>query len=220
MGFGGVQLLRDYGEWRHAFPVRDVLREPPADADLAVLQAGIPSHPAARQNGPTGAAVLFLNFGYNHGSDCVKIKDEETGRIVHSRDVTWHQPREPLISPGPAVGSEVPQTPSGTATPEYIHIQLAPAATTAPAAAPMPASDNAAPALPRNPTAPIREKEKEKTWHSIRRIAHSTSNPNAMPRFFNHTRLEVTLGVSVHLLADCPEQAIPVRLHIDNVEPL
>ena len=37
---------------------------------------------------------------------------------------------------------------------------------------------------------------------------------------FNHTRLEVTLGVSVHLLTDYPEQAIPVRLHIDNVEPL
>ena len=30
----------------------------------------------------------FLNFGYNHGSDCVKIMDAETGRIVHSRDVT------------------------------------------------------------------------------------------------------------------------------------
>ena len=49
-------------------------------------------------------------------------------------------------------------------------------------------------------------------------------SPSAMPRFlflfFNHTRLQVTLGVSVHLLADCPEQAIPVQLYIDNVEPL
>ena len=62
MGFGGVQPLRDYGERRHAFPVRDLLREPPADADVAVLQAGIPSYPTARQTGPTGAAVLFLNF--------------------------------------------------------------------------------------------------------------------------------------------------------------
>ena len=41
---------------------------------------------------------FFLNFGYNHGSDCFKVMDAETGRIVHSRDVTWHQPREPLIS--------------------------------------------------------------------------------------------------------------------------
>ena len=62
MGFGGVQPLRDYGERRHAFPVRDFLREPPADADLAVLQASISPHPAARKTGPTGAAVLILEF--------------------------------------------------------------------------------------------------------------------------------------------------------------
>ncbi|CAN0359502.1 unnamed protein product, partial [Ascophyllum nodosum] len=51
----------------------------------------------------------FLNFGYNHGRDCIKIMDAETGRIVHSRDVTWHQPREPLVSAAPTVESEVPQ---------------------------------------------------------------------------------------------------------------
>ena len=99
----------------------------------------------------------FLNFRYNHGSDCVKIMDAETGRIVHSRDVTWHQPREPLTSPAPTVESEVPQSPSGATTPEYIYIQPAPATTTAPAAAPVPASDNAAPAPPRNLTEPIRD---------------------------------------------------------------
>ena len=81
MGFGGVQPLRDYGEQRHALPVRNILREPPTDADLAVLQAGIPSHPAARQTGPPGAAVLLLKFrlqprerlrkdhGREHGAD-------------------------------------------------------------------------------------------------------------------------------------------------------
>ena len=100
----------------------------------------------------------FLNFGYNNGSDCVKIMDAKTGRIVHSRDVTWHQPREPLISPAPTVESEVPQSPSGAATPEYIYSQPAPAATTAPAAVPVPASDNAAPAPSRNPTEPIRDR--------------------------------------------------------------
>ena len=99
-----------------------------------------------------------LNFGYNHGSDCVMIVDGETGRIVHSRDVTWHQPREPLTSPAPTVESEVPQSSSGAATPEYIYIQPTPAATTAPAAAPVPASDNAAAAPPRNLTKPIRDR--------------------------------------------------------------
>ena len=62
----------------------------------------------------------FLNFGYNHESDCIKIMDAETGRVVHSRNVTWHQPREPLISPAPTVESEVPQSLPGAATPEYI----------------------------------------------------------------------------------------------------
>ena len=70
---------------------------------------------------------------------------------MYSSDVTWHQPREPLISPARTVGSKVPQSPSGADAPYYIHIQPTPAATTAPAAAPVPASDNAAPAPPRNP---------------------------------------------------------------------
>ena len=53
-----------------------------------------------RQAGP----CFFLNFGFNHGNDCLKIMDAETGRVVHSRDVTWHQPRKSLISPAPTVG--------------------------------------------------------------------------------------------------------------------
>ena len=73
----------------------------------------------------------FLNFGYNHGSDCFKVVDAETGRIVHSRDVTWHQPREPLVSPAPTVGSGVPHA--------------------TPTAASVPATANAALATPQNP---------------------------------------------------------------------
>ena len=107
----------------------------------------------------------FFNFGYNHGSDCIKIMDAETGRIVHSRDVTWRQPREPLISPAPKVESEVPQSPSGATTPEYIYIQPAFAATTAPAAAPVPASDNAAPAPTRHATEPIRNRVVRELGH-------------------------------------------------------
>ena len=88
---------------------------------------------------------FFLNFGYNHGSDCFKVMDVETGRIVHSRDVTWHQPREPLISPAPTIGSCVPQSPSDAEIPDYVHIQTA---TTTPPAAPVPAPDHAASAPP------------------------------------------------------------------------
>ena len=139
----------------------------------------------------------FLNIGYNHGSDWVKIMDAETGRIVHSRDVTWQQPREPLISPALTVGSEVPQSPSGTATPECIYIQPAPAATTAPAAAPVPASDNAAPAPPRNPTAPIRHRVTRELGHggNVRMPGRTRGETRAMresPRsmgLMSHTAL-------------------------------
>ena len=97
----------------------------------------------------------FLNISYNHGGDHMKTMDAETGRIVHSRDVTWHQPWELLISPAATVESKVPQSPSGADKPDYVHIQPTPAATTAPAAAPVSESDNAAPVPPRNPTASI-----------------------------------------------------------------
>ena len=95
----------------------------------------------------------ILNFGHNHGSDCFKIINTETRRIVYSREVTWPQPREPLISLAPTIGSGVPQSPPGDDTPDYVHIQPAPAATTTPTAAPVPTSDNAEPTPLRNPTA-------------------------------------------------------------------
>ena len=88
----------------------------------------------------------FLTFRYNHGSDCFRFMYAKTGRIVHSRDVTWHQPREPRISPAPTIGSGVPQSPSGAETPDHVHNQPAPAATGTPTAVPVPASANAAPA--------------------------------------------------------------------------
>ena len=98
---------------------------------------------------------FFQNFGYSHGSDCFKIMDVETGRIVHLRDVTWHYPREPLVSTAPTVGSGVPQSSSGADTPDCVHIQLALPAVAAPTAAPVPASVNAAPAPLQNPPTSI-----------------------------------------------------------------
>ena len=98
---------------------------------------------------------VFLNFGYNHGSDCFKIMDAETRRVVHSRDVTWHQPREPLIFLAPTIESGVPQSSSGAETPDYVYIQPVPAATATPAAAPA----NAAPApLPKPPSINFRSR--------------------------------------------------------------
>ena len=110
---------------------------------------------------------FFFIFGYNHGRDCFKIMDADTGRIVHSRDVTWHQPREPLISRAPTVGSGITQSPSGAEMPDYMHIQSAPAATITPTAAPVPASANAAPAPLRNPSTSIPDR-------LVREMGHET----------------------------------------------
>ena len=52
----------------------------------------------------------FLNFGYNHGRDCYRLLDAETGRVAHSRDVTWHHPEAPWIpTPIRAAPTEPPR---------------------------------------------------------------------------------------------------------------
>ena len=106
--------------------------------------------------------MFSLNFGHNHGSDCFKLMDAETGRVVHSRNVTWPQPREPVIFPASTVGSRVPYLSSGAEPPDNVYLQPTPAATVTPVAAPatavpVPASVVTAPASapPSNPPAPI-----------------------------------------------------------------
>ena len=49
--------------------------------------------------GPRARMCYFLNFGYNHGWDCYRLPYAETGRIACSRDVTWHHPETPWITP-------------------------------------------------------------------------------------------------------------------------
>ena len=95
--------------------------------------------------------MFFLDLGYNHGRDCFKIVDADTGRVVHSRNVTWYQPRELLISPAPTVGSGVSYLSTRAETLDYVNIQPTPAATATPpaapaTAAPVPALAVAAPA--------------------------------------------------------------------------
>ena len=84
---------------------------------------------------------------------------------MHSRDVTWHQPREPLTSPVPTVGSGVPQSSSSAETPDYVYIQPTTAATASPAAAPVPVSAIAAPAPLPNPPASIPDRVVREMGH-------------------------------------------------------
>ena len=61
--------------------------------------------PRQYKSDPRARLCYFFNFGYNHGHDCHKLLDAEMGKIVFSRDVTWHNPEAPLIPPATAVGN-------------------------------------------------------------------------------------------------------------------
>ena len=62
-----------------------------------------------RKTDPRARMCYFLNFGYNHGGDCYRLLDAETGRVAYSRDVTWHHPETPWITPIRAAPTEPPR---------------------------------------------------------------------------------------------------------------
>ena len=74
---------------------------------------GFPTAVAGGINGTSGLChvtsrentILPVSASSNHGHDCHKLLDAETGKIVFSRDVTWHNPEAPLIPPATAVGN-------------------------------------------------------------------------------------------------------------------
>ena len=74
--------------------------------------------PRQRKSDPRARLCYFLNFGYNHGHDCHKLLDAETGKVVFSCDITWHHPEAPLIPPATAVGNPP------TAPPEDIYVPI------------------------------------------------------------------------------------------------
>ena len=186
----GVSLWMESVLWasegfnRSATTANRAFREPPADATPAICKPAYHRIPRQTKMDRQARPCFFLNFGYNHGSDCFKVMDAETGKIVQSRDVTWHQPREPLISPAPTVGSGVSQSPSDAELPDYVHIQTA---TTTPPAAPVPAPDHAAPTPPRQSTAPlpdrvVRELGHETDIHMLGRTRGKTRAMQESPR--------------------------------------
>ena len=65
--------------------------------------------PRQRKTDPRARMCYFLNFGYNHGRDCYRLLDAETGRVAYSRDVTWHHPETPWITQIRAAPKEPPR---------------------------------------------------------------------------------------------------------------
>ena len=58
-----------------------------------------------RKSDPRARLCYFLDIGYNHGHDCHKLLDAETGKVVFSSDVSLHHPEAPLIPPATAIGN-------------------------------------------------------------------------------------------------------------------
>ena len=85
--------------------------------------------------------VYFLNFGYNRRRDSYRPLDAETGMVADSRDVTWHHPEAPWITPIRAAPAERPRD------------IYAPMPKSVPVAAPCPAPLAAPPAPPPAATA-------------------------------------------------------------------
>ena len=76
---------------------------------LSFLQLAYHRVPRHGKTDPQARMYYFLNFGYNHGRDCYRLLDAETGRVAHSRDVTWHHPEPPWITPIRTVPTEPPR---------------------------------------------------------------------------------------------------------------
>ena len=76
---------------------------------LPFLQPAYHRVPRQRKTDPRTRRCYFLNFGYNHGRDCYRLLDAETGRVAYSRDVTWHHPETPWTTQIRSAPTEPPR---------------------------------------------------------------------------------------------------------------
>ena len=114
---------------------------------LPFLQPAYHRVPRQRKTDPRARMCYFLNFGYNHGRDCYRLLDAETGRIAYSRDVTWHHPEAPWIT--------TPIRAAPTEPPRDIYVpmpQSVPVAAPSPAPVATPPAPAPAAILPPPPT--------------------------------------------------------------------
>ena len=114
---------------------------------LPFLQRAYHRVPRQRKTDPRARMCSFLNFGYNHGRDCYRLLDTETGRVAYSRDVTWHHPEAPWIT------TPIRATPTEPPRDIYVPMpQSVPVAAPSPAPVATPPAPAPAATLPPPPT--------------------------------------------------------------------
>ena len=125
---------------------------------LPFLQPAYHRVPRQRKTDPRAHMCYFLNFGYNHGRDWYRLLDAETGRVAYSRDITWHHPETPWITPIRAAPTEPPRdiyvpmpqsVPVAALSPAPVATPLAPAPAATLPPSPKPTSNPPAPIPPR-----------------------------------------------------------------------
>ena len=125
---------------------------------LPFLQLAYHRVPRQRKTDPQAGMCYLIKFRYNHGWGCYRLLDAETGRVAYSRDVIWHHPETPGITPIRDAPSEPPRdiyvpmsqsVPVAASSPAPITTPpaLAPAETLPPP--PTPTSSSPAPTPPR-----------------------------------------------------------------------
>ena len=113
---------------------------------LPFLQPAYHRVPRQWKTYPRARMCYLIIFGYNHGRDCYRLLDAETGRVAYSRDVTWHHQETPWITPIRAAPTEPP-------TDIYVPMpQSVPVAAPSPAPVATPPAPTPAATLPPPPT--------------------------------------------------------------------
>ena len=108
---------------------------------LPFFQPAYHQVPSQRKSDSRDRPYYFLHFGYNHGRNCHKLLDAETGNIVFSRDVVRRYPEAPLILPASAVGNPPAVPPEDISVPMSMSVPIV----AAPGPAPVPPAPAPAP---------------------------------------------------------------------------
>ena len=107
---------------------------------LPFLQPAYHRVPRQRKTDPRARMCYFLNFGYNHGRDCYRLLNAETGRVADSRDVTWHHPEAPWITTQIRAAPTEPPRDIYVPMPQDVPVAAPPPAPVATLPAPSPAA--------------------------------------------------------------------------------